>query len=86
MWALVKHWKNDEVMYSENTKYDLLKRLHTKEPMTRKSVKLLQDGDKVTVIYQKRFLRWTKDHETNLLFKEPVFEESEVTYTLKRLN
>jgi len=85
IWALVKDWKKDEVMYHDSTKYGLLKRLHTREPMTRKSVKQLKEGDKVTVVYPKSFLRWKQDPETRLLFKEPVFEESEVTYMLKRL-
>lgn len=85
-WALVKHWKNDEIMYHDQRKYSLLKRLTLKEPVSRKNVKELNDGDFVTVIYQHDYLKWVQDPLTSELSQQRVSENNSVTYKLKKLN
>ena len=85
-WALVKHWKNDEIMYHDQSKYSLRKRLILKEPVTRKNVKNLHDGDFVSVIYKHDYLKWIEDPITRKFSQQRVYEENVVTYKLKNLN
>lgn len=84
MWALVKHWKNNEIVRSAKTKYELLKwGIETKESISKKTVKNFKDGDKITVIYRKRYEKWQQSEIDGRYYKDWVNEVNEATYTLK---
>lgn len=81
-WALVKPWANNSILFKAERKYNLLKSLETKEHITKKTVKQYKDGDKITVIYRKKFQTWKTDNRGHL-YKEWVESVEERTYVLK---
>ena len=83
-WALVKHWKNNEIVRKADTKYELLKwGIETKEPINKKTIARYKDGDFITVIYRKEYEKWQQSELTGRYYKEPFQEVNEVIYTLR---
>ena len=68
-WALVKHWKNNEIAKKADRKYDLLKwGIETKEHISKKTIKNFKSGDKITVVYRDNEVTYTLK-EFNIVFK-----------------
>ncbi|MGG4434507.1 hypothetical protein AAXE64_08095 [Priestia megaterium] len=84
-WALVKHWNNNSIFKQAPRKYDLLKWMETKEHISKKTIKNFQDGDKITVIFRKSYMKWFRSEDTGRLYQDRVDEANEVTYTLREV-
>lgn len=81
-WALVRG--NNKIFRQHNRKYDLLKwGIETKEPISKRTIKNYKDGDKITVIFRKRYEKWFTCQSTGRYYKDWVEEVNEVVYTLR---
>lgn len=84
-WELVKNRKRPSIYKIDEKKYNLLKQVETKEPISRRTVGQYKDGDLITVIFRKTYKKWFHNKETGRIYQESVNEISEVVYTLKQI-
>lgn len=84
-WALVSPNDKTKIFKTSKHKYDLLKfEVQLKEPVSKKTIKQIKEGDIVTVVFSKTYEKWMTS-DKGRYYKDTVTETNERQYMLVRI-